>query len=936
MYRYVTHNSTANENTQPMTKKNQKTVPISLLSGGNSFFVKIKSNQLASNYNDTGNKIKPNATQKINNTYFQKDNKNKSYNKYLNNSQQKNSLVYAVNNSIEYNTNTNTNNTKNTIINKSKQDLFNHNKDIYSFTSIKHNNDSNVNGNNKNNNNRTINTISLRHNCNGVLLTDVELLKKNMNKNNYTIYDNKQDNKWNNNKDKSDISINLNNKGISYRVNKKVLINKSHTNTNNNNISGTMINNSINNNSSINNNNSIISGSLNKRVRTMTEKSNNILNGINKSMTNNNQMKLYKKNQYIIKNNRNTTKNKNLTSIISNNNTSVEKSKNKTVGKDNLSEEKKIILHGQKKNKLICYKEINDSINNNNNNTNRLKDNFIETDEFNNSLSKGKAEKKIKSINIKPNNENLRFKTNNTSKLNFNTINNNKSLIVQKKYYSKNNNNNKDHMNSKSNININNNNGKNTKLINSLGSGDIFELNYTLTELIGPNSINYKNRINKPINYNDKNDKNYLLKKQSDIFKQKEIKNEVKTGMGNKYLISDLTSNNPDRNKNNNCPNIIINNNYLYNYIPLITLNKSTDEDSNNNRLTLNRNSFIDNKIDNKKYKINNSQNFQFDHSQACILNYSSFVGNNNNKRLNNNYIINKDNKIKINRKNNYEQITKVNINDRNSHTNLINSNSMNNNNNNNINNINKYNFHSKYISSSTIDNNINRLNKNEFNTLKNRTNSNNITECFVSKEKNNKKQKQNPPLSKNPKKLNILSLIQENSRKNKDSNVPRQRQFHSFVENDNYNKCYNNNKNIYETIDYILYPDKYAIKDSIDVLDNFDDMNTIIRKINFDNIDVKSNNIFTVNDNKNNIGKKNENYLYTKFCESFNSIFDKKFLNRHQNMSASQNKIKNNNNMYHSKQSGSTKDSNKENSSTKKARVHSYLDNKFEKKNKF
>ena len=93
-----------------------------------------------------------------------------------------------------------------------------------------------------------------------------------------------------------------------------------------------------------------------------------------------------------------------------------------------------------------------------------------------------------------------------------------------------------------------------------------------------------------------------------------------------------------------------------------------------------------------------------------------------------------------------------------------------------------------------------------------------------------------------------------------------------------------------------------------------------------------RRNNIFTISDNKTH-GKKTENYLYNRFCETFNNIFDKKFLNRHQNMSASQNKIKSNNYVYHSKQSGSTKDSNKDNSSTKKARVHSYLENKFEKK---
>ena len=105
MIRYVNLNSCSVNNNQQLNKKNTKTVPISLLSGGNSFFVKIKSNQIASNYNDTSNKIKPNPFQKIKNTYFQKDNKNKSFNKYLNNTQHKNSYIFAVNNSIEYTNN---------------------------------------------------------------------------------------------------------------------------------------------------------------------------------------------------------------------------------------------------------------------------------------------------------------------------------------------------------------------------------------------------------------------------------------------------------------------------------------------------------------------------------------------------------------------------------------------------------------------------------------------------------------------------------------------------------------------------------------------------------------------------------------------------------------------------------------------------------------
>ena len=157
MFRYMTLNSDSNTNNQPISKKVQKAVPISLLSGGNSFFVKIKSNQIASNYNDTSNKfskLKQNSLQEINYTYFQKDNKNKSHNKYLNNTQQKSLYTFGINNSIEYNNDSK----KKSIINKSKQDLLNHIKGIYSFTSTKHNND--------NMNNKTINSSSLRQNYN--------------------------------------------------------------------------------------------------------------------------------------------------------------------------------------------------------------------------------------------------------------------------------------------------------------------------------------------------------------------------------------------------------------------------------------------------------------------------------------------------------------------------------------------------------------------------------------------------------------------------------------------------------------------------------------------------------------------------------------------------------------------------------------------------
>ena len=839
MLRYVTLNSSSNANPQIVNKKSQKTVPISLLSGGNSFFVKIKSNQIASNYNDTSNKLKPNTLQKINSINYNKD--NKSYNKYLNNSQQKNSFIFAVNNSIEINGK----NPKKSIVNKSKQDLFNHNKGIYSFTSMKHKD---------NMNNKTINSSSSRQNYNGVLLTDVELLKKNMNKNFNVCEDKIENTKINKNKNEKNNNNTLKCKYIRKEINSK---NKS-------------------------NNNFVSESSLNRKIKTLTEK-NTILTTTNKYSNINNQMKLYKKNnnQFNLKNNKNNIKTKNLTNLLFNNSV-IEKSKQKNIYKNNFSEGKnKFVYHGNKKNKLICCKELT------NNNTNIFKDHFIDTDEFNSSISKKKIEKRIKSINIKSNNETLKIqKINNNSKSNFNPINNNKSLVVHKKNCEKIK---TQHTTNKSNV-INN---PKSKLLNSLASGEIFKLNYTLTELLSQKPNTFKSRMNKPI-YNNDN-------------KQRDFK------IGNNYLLSDLTSYNINKNTYNNFPNIIINNNYLYNYMPFVTLNNSVNDD-NINRLSLNRNSFIDNKLEsNNSMGLNNISNcpkFKIDKGQTYILNYSSFADNN--KNLNNNNINKENNKSKINKKYKNEQQIKINKIENNIKNNYINKK------NNYINN-----FNPKYINSNTLDN-INKTNSHEINIFPNRVKTNYITERYISKEKS-KKPKQNPPLSKNPKKLNILSLIQENNRKIKDSNGCRPHQLRSFVETDNFNKCYQN-KNVYETIDYILYPENYKIKDSIDVLDNFDDMNTIIKKINFENVDLKSANIFTVNDNK-----KGNNFLYTKFCDSFNKIFDKKFLNRN-HMSATQNKTKNNN-LYHSRQSGSTKDSNKENSSIKKYRVFSYLENKFEKK---
>jgi len=875
MFRYINLNSSSNENPQAISKKNQKTVPISLLSGGNSFFVKIKSNQIASNYNETGNRIKPYPIQKENNTYLEKENKNKSYNKYLN-KQQKNSYVFTVNNSIEYNTNHRNDNKS--IINKSKPDLLNNNG-IYSFTTNKHNDITN---------NKNINSSSYRQNYNGVLITDVELLKKNMNNNsnynNYNLYEDKQTVRKNI-KEKNDNYNNTTN----YKLNKRI-INSNRAN------------------------NTITSNSLNRKIRTLTEK-NSILTD-----KNNNQIKLFKKNnQYILKNNnnKNNLKNKNLTNIIFNNYSTIEKSnKNKSSDKNNYSEGKnKVIFQGQKKNKIICYKKLS------NNTTNIFKENLLEADDFNNSISRRRIEKRIKLISSRPNEKTTRVESNNkNSKSNFNTINN-KSLVVQKKYYDKNNNQNM--------INkTNNSNNKNEKLKNSFVSRDIFNLNYTLTELIGPNSNNYKNKANKHFKKNETNgsinSNKYIMKKLDEGNNQNNYK------IGNKYISSDSSSYNLDGN-NNNYPNIIINNNYLYNYMPLVTLNNSSTSIDNDSKKVF-KNSLIENKIANKNKNLyrnsnnlsninnslNNSQNIKIEHPHAYI--YSSFVENNSKNKNYNRNTLSKENKSKINKKFKKEQDMKISIIDSYSHKTYLNNNLFNN--------------HANLASSNTLDriNDKNKTNRSEYNLFINSTNSNNVTECYVSKEKNNKKPKQNPPLNKNPKKLNILSLIQENNRKIKDNNGRHQHQFHSFAENDNYNKRYNRNKNICETIDYVLHPEAYKIKNDAEVLDNFDDMNTIIKRIDFENVDLNSVNIFTVNEDENLDKKEESNYLYTRYSEYFNSSFDKKFIDR-KNMSASQNKTKNNYHLYHSKQSGSTKDSNKESSSTKKFRIFSNVENIFEKK---
>ena len=335
--------------------------------------------------------------------------------------------------------------------------------------------------------------------------------------------------------------------------------------------------------------------------------------------------------------------------------------------------------------------------------------------------------------------------------------------------------------------------------------------------------------------------------------------------------------------------------------MPLVTLNNSRINEENKKQFKY---KLISNK-NNKLYRdkrnllninksLNNSQNIKGDIPYNYI--YSSSIENRNNNNISNN-TINKGNINKINKKYKKMNNMKINIIDSYSHNSDL------------------FNYKPKFVNSNIIDN-INSKNIatiNEYNIFSNRGNPNNITECYVSKEKNNKKPKQNPPLSKNSKKLNITSIIRENNKKIKNNNQ-HQHQIQSFVENNNYHKKYD--RNVFETIDYILYPEKYKIKNDIEVLDNFDDMNTIIKRIDFENVHLKSSSIFTLNDEGNE--KQEEiNYLYKRYSENFNSLFEKNFLKTRNTSTTSQNK--NNYHSYHSKQNRSTKDSNKKSSSTKK-----------------
>ena len=150
MYRYINLNLNSNQNSLNINKKPQKTTPISLLSGGKSFFVKVKSNQIATNYIDKNNKIKNGQFQKNSNTFITKEKKNKSLNKYLNNSQPKTIFLFNPNNSLEYKKINNNNKSLNNLV---KQDNLSHKKGIYSFSSMNYR---------EKINNKSINSSSIR------------------------------------------------------------------------------------------------------------------------------------------------------------------------------------------------------------------------------------------------------------------------------------------------------------------------------------------------------------------------------------------------------------------------------------------------------------------------------------------------------------------------------------------------------------------------------------------------------------------------------------------------------------------------------------------------------------------------------------------------------------------------------------------------------
>ena len=134
-------------------------------------------------------------------------------------------------------------------------------------------------------------------------------------------------------------------------------------------------------------------------------------------------------------------------------------------------------------------------------------------------------------------------------------------------------------------------------------------------------------------------------------------------------------------------------------------------------------------------------------------------------------------------------------------------------------------------------------------------------TELSINKEDNNKKHEENEkiitqyfPFYQNNKDLNILSLIQENNRK----------MGNNFIKANKRNFSYEKKDNSFDNIINVLNPEFLNDK-KLNAFDDFDDLNSIVRKIEFDKIKKASQSIFSVNNN----------LRYIKFCCNFHNNYN-------------------------------------------------------------
>jgi len=151
---------------------------------------------------------------------------------------------------------------------------------------------------------------------------------------------------------------------------------------------------------------------------------------------------------------------------------------------------------------------------------------------------------------------------------------------------------------------------------------------------------------------------------------------------------------------------------------------------------------------------------------------------------------------------------------------------------------------------------NYNNLNKNSVNKSTAITTSR--TELSVGKEDNNKKNEkiriQYFPSYQNNKNLNILSLIQENNKKIENN----------YIKSNKRNFSYEKKENSFDNIINVLNPE-FSNDKQLNAFDDFDDLNLIVRKIEFDKIKKDSQSIFSVNNN----------LRYITYCNNFNNNFN-------------------------------------------------------------